>query len=90
MASAGQASEIKTTKKPASSRAGPAQRPLTSPNESIHSRLDDFLREPLYAGNRNIMLPDGCSNKATAIKASCERVRTEIDKITDVISGNKT
>ncbi|KAI2630249.1 hypothetical protein GGS26DRAFT_558501 [Hypomontagnella submonticulosa] len=62
------------------------QRSLVSLHEPIHSRLDDFLKEPLDAGNKNVMLPDQSDNKIMVANKAKERVGGEIKKIMDVLN----
>ncbi|KAI0106769.1 hypothetical protein F4814DRAFT_451981 [Daldinia grandis] len=60
-------------------RAAYSQNPQVSRNELIHPRIDDFIKEPLDSGNRNVMLPDRNSNVDSAIKASQERMEKDIE-----------
>ncbi|KAI1455759.1 hypothetical protein F4805DRAFT_459405 [Annulohypoxylon moriforme] len=57
-----------------------------SSTEPTHSRVDDFLQEPLDAGNRNVMLPDKCSDCVTAIAQSSERMRQKLENITHMFN----
>ncbi|KAI1136011.1 hypothetical protein F5Y05DRAFT_415606 [Hypoxylon sp. FL0543] len=82
-------SQPQTANKAESYQRTPSQGLLTSPNEPIHSRLDDFIMEPLHDGNRNVMLPDRLASKAAAVKESRERMKAEIDELTAVISDRK-
>ncbi|OTA68803.1 hypothetical protein K449DRAFT_429694 [Hypoxylon sp. EC38] len=74
MASTSQISEINTADKP----------------ESCQTRLNDFVEESPEEGNRNVMLPDRPASKARAVKEARKRMKTKIDNIPEVLSGNRT
>ncbi|KAI1807112.1 hypothetical protein F4811DRAFT_508309 [Daldinia bambusicola] len=59
-------------------QAASSHSPLVSSKEAVHRRLDDFIEEPLGAGNRNVMLPDKTTDADLAIKDSRERMERSI------------
>ncbi|KAI1657733.1 hypothetical protein F4813DRAFT_359377 [Daldinia decipiens] len=80
MSSVNHLSEDKSLTNHAGSQpAASGQNPAISPEEPIHPRLDDFIREPLDSGNRNVMLPDRNANVDLAIKYSQERMEKDIE-----------
>ncbi|KAI1101032.1 hypothetical protein F4804DRAFT_335635 [Jackrogersella minutella] len=90
MASAGQTGGIGTVNKSESRLRTPSQQHLVTPNEKAHSRLSDFIQEPPGAGNRSVMLPDKDTDGAIAIKEARERMRKEIENISNAPSSTSS
>ncbi|KAI5864901.1 hypothetical protein GGS23DRAFT_595592 [Durotheca rogersii] len=54
-------------------------------SEPIHPRLEDFLREPLADGNRNVMLPDGPKSGDAVAQLAQERAKEAIESVEKVL-----
>ncbi|KAI2776649.1 hypothetical protein F4815DRAFT_449076 [Daldinia loculata] len=86
MSSVNYLSEVNSSANHAGSQqAASGQNSPVSPNESIHPRIDDFIKEPLDSGNRNVMLPDKNASVDLAVKDSRERMEKDIENTAKVL-----
>ncbi|KAI8963636.1 hypothetical protein F5Y11DRAFT_140238 [Daldinia sp. FL1419] len=72
--------EVSSTNNNAGSQqAASGQNPPASSDDPIHTRMNEFIEEPLDSGNRNVMLPDRGTDVDVAIRDSQKRMEKGIE-----------